>query len=206
MNNSINIVYETLFSAFMSEIIPLKEIDKMLNETIGHENNESDIILDLKNTISDLSDDYNEKQALENDKNYEIGIMMPGLNNFRLISRAHTDRLSEADTSVIENLINDINEDNMKSACEVVERTYEKVMCVDCEDSDNMTCLGPYQSPEFCFDNDAIVIGLVMIYNDDVNDVVMEKIATVAENMKTQMFRDISKSLERKIELYVSLD
>lgn len=199
MINIINRTYEILFCMFFLESTPLLEIDRMFSEAIGK--NDRDDELDLSAILEEYRADAEGGNPL---KKYEIGQAFPGLSNFRILSRAHAERLEENDFSVLERLINEDDEEAFEKALEIVRKTYKEIMCVNLEGSDRMTCLGPYPDVQFCFDDDAIVLGLV-IDEPDVSENIMANIRKIAKNMKGQLFADISAELDAKIELFISI-
>jgi len=174
----INMTYEELFSLFILENTPLSNIDEMITEALGS--------------------DYEGETV--------IGKPMHGLDHFRLLSKAHTERLSESDRAVFERLFEKMNEDDIKIAMEVIAGTYKEVMAANPDEPDKMTCLGPYSDVEFCFDNDAIVLALVVENAETLAQNAIDGIRKIAEDMKSDLFAEISKDLNAKFELYVSID
>jgi len=182
-----------LFSQFLIETLALKEIDDLLSQKAGYDMDRAAGGEDEINNIDNPRGDS------------KIGCQMPGLRNFRLLSRANTSRLGVDELQKFDLLISDANEENLRKACTIVERTFGKVMCINPDKPDGMTCLGPYSDIDFCFDNDAVVVGLVMEDIDDQNGTTMQKITAVADNMKNEMFPEISRLLGAKLELFVQI-
>ena len=179
MNNLMNIAYETLFSMYIMENTPISDIDKMFDEVLGGNVDESKLI--------------------------GIGSEIPGLKYFTLISRPHCDRLSNEDKEVFDRLVEKQRDEDYYIAHEIIERTYKDVMCINPKEPDKMTCLGPYPDAKFCFDNDAIVLGIKLDSIMDVSEEKGKRIAVVVDNMKTQLFEEISRDINAKLELYADI-
>lgn len=199
MINIINSTYEKLFCLYFLEVSPLLAIDEMLNKAMGK-------VTEDEFSLSSFLEDFDtSEKAKDPAKRYEIGSAFVGLSNFRLLSKAHAERLDADDYAVFEQMISDSNEENFKRALDIVRNTFKKVMSVNPDETEKMTCLGPYPDEKFCFDDDSIVLGLV-INDPDLPEGTIAKIETVAQDLKEELFADISKEIEAKIELFVSVE
>lgn len=172
--NLIKMTYEELFSLFLLENTPLLDVDELISEAVCDEKTER----------------------------LGLGRAIPGLDNFRILSKAHTERLAETDREVFENLIGEMSEREAKRARGVVERTYKEVMTANPDEPDKMTCLGPYPDVEFCFDNDSIVIVLA-VDMDELEDGKADRIRIMARDMQNNLFKEIGEDLGIKLILYV---
>lgn len=174
MNRSVNIAmaYENIFLMILLEKTPLPEIDLLLTET-------SD------NTVDNWSE--------------PIGKQIQGAEHFYLISSAHTDRLGADELNAMEEFVVNPQDDTYLAAREVVLKTYRKVMCANPDDSEKMTCLGPYPDPKFCFDNDAIVLGI----GEYMGERNAYGVKNVISDMKDNLFIDISRDFNVKMILSV---
>lgn len=130
-----------------------------------------------------------------------------GLKYFYLMTRAKINKLSEDDIDKIMDIIKEPSEENMKIFLEIIQRTYNDVMCINPDKKDEATCIGSYSDIKYVFDNDSIVIGFGKGLGFDESDNLIEseterKCTEIISNIKDKLLPEMNDALGTKICLF----
>lgn len=182
MIEEIKRAYEKTFALFLLANSPFMELDELFSKV-------------------------NIPVVEESEKNKWQTRNILGLKYFYLMTEAKINRLEEDDLDKIMDIIKDPSEDNMKVFVEILQRTYNDVMCVNPEKKDEATCIGPYPDIKYVFDNDSIVIGFGKGLHFDESDNLIEseterKCTEIISNVKEKLLPEMNDALGTKICLF----